>query len=258
MLVRLINRMPKSGWFAAGLCILVGFVFVVGWSSAQPHHREAVNCAANCTDNQKTQDVAAQIVATYTKLLAWFTAVLALSTIGLWSVSYLSLRHANKTTKRQLRAYVMIEGAVLEAEPNLPNDWAIHVQVKNFGQTPAYGVAITTEYELADPKPTEAIFPITAAAIKHARTIMGPNKIHVLRLPCDNTRCYLTNGTFGFSRISSAGKKVYVWGRIDYMTFDEHRWLTFQLVCHMGQVTAFSFSEAGNDADDQHRQEYRS
>jgi hypothetical protein len=150
----------------------------------------------------------------------------------------------------------MIENAVLKIEPD--QYWAIVLQVKNFGQTPAYGVSIVTDYALTDPIQPNAILPIAASAEKHARTIMGPGKIHVVRLPCSVTRCLLTNGEFGFAKMSEAGNKVYVWGRIDYMTFDEHRWLTFQLVCHMGQVTSFSFCEAGNDADDQHRQEYNS
>ena len=79
---------------------------------------------------------------------------------------------------------------------------------------------------------------------------------HSIRLQCTKTYCLLSNGEFGFTQMSAAGKRVYVWGSVDYMTFDEHRWLTFQLVCYMGQMLSFGFCEAGNDADDEHRQEY--
>jgi hypothetical protein len=264
----------RKYWLAT---LLVGMIFLltVAWAtSIIPHH---VN---DCTYNYETY--AEKCVPKHTLLFALrnifefiehndkiigalsgiavaaFTGTLWWSTRKLWRVTNATLDHTEKTTKRQLRAYVMIEKVFLEAEPNPPNNWAIHIEIKNFGQTPAYGVIVTSEYELTDPKGDELIFLITTAAQKHARTIMGPSKVLTLRLPCNVIPCYLTNGTFGFTQMSNAGKRAYVWGRIDYTTFDEHRWLTFQMVCHMGQVTAFGFCEAGNDADDQYRQDYNS
>jgi len=52
--------------------------------------------AAYSAENKTFQDIAAETVAYYTKVLAWFTGVLAVSTIGLWGATYLTLRHAEK------------------------------------------------------------------------------------------------------------------------------------------------------------------
>ncbi len=76
-------------------------------------------------------------------IVAGFTIVLAVSTIGLWrstrklwAVTDKTLDHAQITTKRQLRAYVMVENANMIKRPD--DWWDIAIQIKNFGQTPAY------------------------------------------------------------------------------------------------------------------------
>jgi hypothetical protein len=91
----MLDRIPKAAWFAAGLGILIGFSGLVGWSSAQPPHHQTIKSATHTAENKTTQDIAAEIVAYYTKVLAWFTGVLALASIG---QGFMLLR-ADKTTR---------------------------------------------------------------------------------------------------------------------------------------------------------------
>jgi hypothetical protein len=92
----MLDRIPKAVWFAAGLGILIGFSGLVGWSSAQPPHHQTVKNAAHATENKTTQDISAEIVAYYTKVLAWFTAILAFASMG----QGLMLLRADKVTRR--------------------------------------------------------------------------------------------------------------------------------------------------------------
>lgn len=73
----MLDRVPKAAWFAMGLGILIGFSGLVGWSSAQPPHHHTIKSATHTTENETIQDIAAETVAYYTKVLAWFTGVLA-------------------------------------------------------------------------------------------------------------------------------------------------------------------------------------
>jgi hypothetical protein len=92
----MLDRIPKAVWFAAGLGILIGFSGLVGWSSAQPPHHQTIKSAAHTTENKTSQDIAAEIIAYYTKVLAWFTAVLAFASIG----QGVMLLRADKITRR--------------------------------------------------------------------------------------------------------------------------------------------------------------
>jgi hypothetical protein len=68
------------------IALFACLVLWCGWqsriSSTTPPHRQTVESAAHAAENKTTQDIAAEIVAYYTKVLAWFTGVLALASIG--------------------------------------------------------------------------------------------------------------------------------------------------------------------------------
>ena len=71
--------------------------------------------------------------------IAIFTIVLTGSTIGLWVSNERVLYHARKSSERQLRAYVYVsETTGKEAA----NSLELSIDIKNFGQTPAYDVAV--------------------------------------------------------------------------------------------------------------------
>src|SRR4051812_12484650 len=73
-------------------------------------------------------------VAFYTSAVALFTAILALSTIGLWIATNRTLRHSRETAERELRAYVVVDAIsfpfVDVADKALP-ERHLHVAFKN-------------------------------------------------------------------------------------------------------------------------------
>jgi hypothetical protein len=79
----MLDRLPKRVWFGVALAYLIGFVFLVGYSSAQPPRHAQAHSAAHTAENKTNQDIAAEIVAYYTKVLAWFTGIMAIATISL-------------------------------------------------------------------------------------------------------------------------------------------------------------------------------
>ena len=76
-------------------------------------------------------------VALYTFVLAVFTAVLSVSTIGLWVKTDRLAKGAEESSERQLRAYISIKKARIKnvitgMKPQ------ITLRIRNSGQTPAY------------------------------------------------------------------------------------------------------------------------
>jgi len=92
----MLNRVPKIGWIAIGLAYLIGFVFVVGWSSAQPPHHAKIYQSTQTPKEKSYQDISAEIIAYYTKVLACFTGILAIATIGLGTGTYFQVKLARQ------------------------------------------------------------------------------------------------------------------------------------------------------------------
>jgi hypothetical protein len=95
-LPKILDRIPKWVWFALGVAFLVGFALLVGYSSAQPPRYPQARSAAYGTEHESIQDISAQIVAYYTKVLAWFTAILALATMGLGASTIIQINLARR------------------------------------------------------------------------------------------------------------------------------------------------------------------
>ncbi len=207
-----------------------------------------------------------------------FTIVLAISTIGLWLatnklwasgekqfglLAETSLRQsrdmkasvvaaeaavnvAQDTAKRQLRAYVSVAGLARTKDPGevAGAGFAVWVDVKNEGQTPAYDVFHWAKIDLRE-------FPLN-----------GGFDIHCIENP---SRCILSSGDKNiafptFKRdltpleeqaILSNGKAVYVYGEIDYRdAFGKRHMTQFRFRCN-GQgypLGMFKADGEGNEA----------
>jgi hypothetical protein len=95
-------------------------------------------------------------------IVAAFTVILAVSTIGLWLATNAlqcstqrlwdagerQLKHFEFTAQRELRAYVYLE----KTKPKLTVDgvWEISFWIKNFGQTPAHDVRLFSVARVVD------------------------------------------------------------------------------------------------------------
>jgi hypothetical protein len=77
-------------------------------------------------------------------LVAAFTALLFFATGGLWLATRSLVKGADKNAEMQLRAYVFISKTHLEHDGA---GWKLSFKIKNFGQTPAHNVKVTSKSE---------------------------------------------------------------------------------------------------------------
>jgi hypothetical protein len=113
---------------------------------------------------------AALITAVFTGVLALFTGRLWLSTNKLWSVTNKTLEHAERTTKRELRAYVSVEP--LGINEYIGQNYLVgHFRIRNIGKIPAKDVSVYSTIALdTDGKRTS--FPIGTARV--SPTVLQP------------------------------------------------------------------------------------
>jgi hypothetical protein len=117
---------------------LIVLLFVGLWAVAPPEAR--TSAAHNIAIVVKFLDYhAATVTAFFTMVLAVFTYALWRSTDKLWRSATDTLLHAEKTTERQLRAYisitkVRIRDIVVDGKPKAA------IRIINVGQTPAYNL----------------------------------------------------------------------------------------------------------------------
>jgi hypothetical protein len=138
-------------------CWVIGFGLAVWHSSEHPKSPQQHNPRETAPDKSQ-KDITDERIASYTLLLAWFTGVLAVSTIGLWVVTWrsgirqsrdmeASVIETRRIGEAQTRAYVSISAAQIGFmfHANAP---AISFVAFNSGQSPARNFVwnITLQY----------------------------------------------------------------------------------------------------------------
>jgi hypothetical protein len=124
--------------------LLFGFGFAAWRSSFPPPNR-----AQDAQDNQATEATkhigapssAEERFAYYTLALAWLTGVLAVSTLGLWIATILTLRHNRQVFEHTFRARVSIFDVAIEHGNDRPNI-SLAFRLENAGGVPATGLMI--------------------------------------------------------------------------------------------------------------------
>jgi hypothetical protein len=174
------------------------------------------------------------------RITAWSTAVLAIFTAFLWLVTRDVVLEAGRTSKRQLRAYVLPN---LTKVGEIPGKLQFHVQMHNFGSTPAYDLRYWIRSD-------EGHVPLQKELPVGVYTLQG----------------YLAPGVplelidardFGFgdqvARIRDKTSVIYVHGEVKYRDIfkRQERTTTFRYVFNVdvqpgGPLVA---SNAGNEAD---------
>jgi hypothetical protein len=185
------------------------------------------------------------IIAIFTIAIAFFTAKLVSATIKLESATTQLVSGSDKTAERQLRAYVFIYAAKIEKHESGIGGWAIHITFKNSGSTPAYNVVIKAAHKFPV-KETDEIFPLPNEPTTHRINTIPPGDITTTRINFNE----LPISWNEWAVFRDANQKAYIWGRMDYVdAFDKPRWITFQMVYHLGVVADFAFCDKGNDSD---------
>ena len=161
------------------------------------------------------------IIAAATIALAFLTLVLAIGTFFLWMATRQLVIDAERTSERQLRAYVLNRRGVISniIIGGIPE---VEIEMQNWGQTPAYKVEHNARITFATfpqgklPPPPEAL----------SQTTVAPGAIFYLIVkmtkPLDSA--YIT----GLKRGSLA---IYVNGTVKYIdAFAQKRWTNYRLI----------------------------
>ncbi len=167
--------------------------------------------------------------------VALFTLVLAVATFLLWRSTEALANEARNTARRQLRAYVF----PVQLEKAAGTSTEVTVAVKNFGSTPAYGLASAARAELTVSE--DYLTPIDDAG--HSLGILAPGSITEVKC---REQIAIPNGPL--ADLDTAKTELYVHGLIAYTdTFGQKHWSRFRQVYRDGRFVA---CRSGNDADD--------
>jgi hypothetical protein len=162
------------------------------------------------------------ITAVATAFIGWFTYTLWRSSEKMWIATQNTLRHAERTAERQLRAYV---------HPRKPRivglfdggEIKVACEIQNFGQTPAYELVCTaTAFTSTDPPGTiivpGAIGPVSQLDLGPGGSITITQSIRQL-------------SELEIEEIKSGKKVIYFSGNIAYRdTFKDRQTATFLLM----------------------------
>jgi hypothetical protein len=178
-----------------------------------------------------------------TGLLCLITGLLALFTGWLWSATRRLVVDANDATRRQLRAYVWEN---YTAHPTETKDFTLLVNgsIRNTGLTPAYNVRAWSDMKFL----TDAEFNTHAFA-------QPDSEQHPTTPFACNPRSKHWHATdlkdAGWIDIGISGKKLYLWGRIDYEdAFGISHWKTYRLYFRIESGHAnWAYCKEGNEED---------
>lgn len=185
------------------------------------------------------------LLAIFTRGLLIFTGLLWRSTDKLWAAGERQLALLSDTNQRQLRAYVSVGGIARTKDPGELKGagFAVLVEVKNDGQTPAYDLVQWAKIEVRE-------FPLIGGMAIHCLENPGFGVIP----PHTKTMAFPT-----FKRdlspleeqaVLENGKAIYVYGEVSYRdAFDRKHLTQFRYRCN-GQgygLGLFKADAEGND-----------
>lgn len=195
--------------------------------------------------NEEKKTFNDRLIAWSTVFLALVTTALAIFTAFLWKSTNRLVGSAEDTAQRQLRAYINISGGrVLNIDD--PQNRIFRLDIKNFGQTPAYEVStvfkcIVREYPLDKNKPLD---PVTDEEHK-IFSVMGPT--------CEYRRDMIApyNGEWVEPKIKDGSTAIYGFGEIRYRdAFGIQRVTEFRYMCQGDGIAQGGVApcEEGNNA----------
>jgi hypothetical protein len=238
-----------SGWRGMLFAALAASIFwwAVGYSPDNQYNQYA---------HQQTLQFFADVSST-NGLLVVFTAVLA----GVAVLTYFTLKEQadimagtlkqmgedTQLARAQLRASLELEGICFQKDPQNPDGrWAIVLQLRNFGQTPARIIGAKIEKHIGPRKDDSSVFVLSANADETAAGYrLASDAFHTLRIECNE----IGGGIDGWNGARRVRAMAYVWGRIEYTDiFDEAWYIAFQAMGDFGEIATMELCRVGNDA----------
>jgi len=125
------NRVPLAV-LAAVLFALVGLAAIISPSYQPNEHSSTYKAQPERPSVGESRD---DKLTDYTFWLMLFTGVLAFGTLALWYVTWQTLKHAERSSERQLRAYMNVASATWDRSTR-----QVRVTIRNCGKTPALNV----------------------------------------------------------------------------------------------------------------------
>jgi hypothetical protein len=175
--------------------------------------------------------------------LAVFTTLLAIFTILLWLVTERTLRHAERSSERQLRAYLSLD---LKIDPIVADSkvqiWAV---VVNRGQTPAYKCCNWNSMKIFSVTENPAL-PFNTPTTPRATITINPS--HDMKAPLQG----ITISAEQIASIQAEANRIYVWGELLYQdAFRKDRKVTFRAMIGKRDLLSQSvtYCVEGNEAD---------
>jgi hypothetical protein len=150
------------------------------------------------------------------KLGEW---LLSAATFGLWYATWRLVKGAETTAERQLGAYIGVEWCRVATEDG-GITFAVELQIKNAGQTPAYDVShrIAAAIQVSHGEAIDFALPSRFPGI----IPLAPGMTFVLSAPI------AIGGPSGISTIGMQ-RIVFAWGRVDYLdVFDKPQHIEFR------------------------------
>jgi len=208
----------------------------------------APNAETKAATQEKAEEKKAfndRLIACSTVILALVTTALAIFTAFLWKATNKLVGSTKDTAERQLRAYINIShGKVLYI--NDPQNRIFQLDIKNFGQTPAYEVStvfkcIVREYPLGKSNPLESV----TSEEHQIFSVLGPT--------CEYRRDMIApyNGEWVEPKIIDGSAAIYGFGEIRYRdAFGVQRVTEFRYMCQGEGITQGCVApcEEGNNA----------
>jgi hypothetical protein len=156
-------------------------------------------------------------------IIALFTVILGIATWLLWRATRALVIGAEDTSKRQLRAYVIIQGTRFEIKNNR---FISHFIIKNTGQTPAHNLRtisntcvllhpLSKEFDFSIPEPGEPSVGLLGASQEVASaSSLGPS----------DTR----KEEFDEASSDEGWLRIYTYGTVSYFDiFNDPQWTNF-------------------------------
>jgi hypothetical protein len=249
------------------ICILIFLGFVV-WLGSSSLHEEPVaqsNQTDRTTDTPKKEYPSIhaalirgferlgtfihhfheEIIAVGTLFIAVFTIILAFATGFLYVATRDLVKGAEDTARRQLRAYVVIDGDKFEGKPG---KFVSNLKIINTGQTPAYKLRIKSKTDILPCRlPKDFDFAIKDPG--NASTITLGHNQHVGHSSY-LTAQEVTHEAFVAALADNAENVIYTYGVVTYVDAFDHCWHTnfcFYFVWEKDSVHSHA-SEHHNDA----------
>jgi len=157
--------------------------------------------------------------------------LLFLATMGLWFATWRLVSGADKNAAKQLRPYVFLSAAEIRDPLGTPR---IKIKIKNFGQTPAYGIVFWNTGILRE-------YPLTSPLIRTnggsfvPKMDLGPTGMIETEVPWNGAISQENRQALVDGRIA-----LYFFGQIDYNDAFGKSWYTKFRFVNGGEFTALT------------------